>query len=56
MADRLLAATSGADQRRPGSGKTTLGEVLPARLHLLHLNRDAIYDGLRLTVELGAPE
>lgn len=35
----------------PGAGKTTLARLLAARLRLPHLNRDAIFWGLRWTAQ-----
>ena len=47
----LLVLVSGA----PGSGKTSLAAALAARLDVLHVNRDAVLNGLRLTIDRGAP-
>ena len=48
----LLVLISGA----PGSGKTTLGAALASRLRIQHIDRDYIANGLRLSVQLGAPQ
>src|SRR5688572_24600694 len=47
----LLVFVSGA----PGAGKTTLAARLADELGILHVNRDAINNGLRLTIDRGAP-
>lgn len=47
----LLVLISGA----PGSGKTTLGALIAQRLRIQHIDRDFVANGLRLTVQLGAP-
>lgn len=47
----LLVLVSGA----PGAGKTSLASALADRLGVLHVNRDAVNNGLRLTVDRGAP-
>jgi predicted kinase len=47
----LLVLVTGA----PGAGKTTLAAALADRLGIPHLNRDAINNGLRLTIDRGAP-
>ena len=49
----LLVLVSGA----PGSGKTTLAREFAARLDVLHLERDALWDGLRFSASRsdGAP-
>jgi predicted kinase len=47
----LLVLVTGA----PGSGKTTLASAIAERLDLVHVNRDAILNGLRLTVDRGGP-
>ena len=47
----LLVYVSGA----PGAGKTTLAAELARRLGVVHLNRDDVLNGLRLTVARGAP-
>lgn len=47
----LLVLVSGA----PGSGKTTFGAALAQRLRIQHIDRDFIANGLRLTVQRGAP-
>jgi predicted kinase len=47
----LLVLVSGA----PGAGKTSLAAALAARLGVLHINRDAVNNGLRLTIDRGAP-
>jgi predicted kinase len=47
----LLVLVSGA----PGSGKTSLAAALADRLGVLHINRDAVLNGLRLTIDRGAP-
>jgi predicted kinase len=39
----------------PGAGKTSLAAALADRLGILHINRDAVNNGLRLTVDRGAP-
>jgi predicted kinase len=47
----LLVLISGA----PGSGKTTLGSLIATRWRIQHIDRDFVANGLRLTVQLGAP-
>ena len=47
----LLVLVSGA----PGSGKTTLGAKLAGAFRLTHIDRDFVANGLRMTVERGAP-
>jgi predicted kinase len=47
----VLVLVSGA----PGSGKTTFGAALAKRLRIQHVDRDFVANGLRLTVERGAP-
>jgi predicted kinase len=47
----LLVLVTGA----PGAGKTTLAVKLADRLDVVHINRDAVNNGLRLTVDRGAP-
>lgn len=47
----LLVLVSGA----PGSGKTTLAARIAAAFRILHIDRDFVANGLRLTVERGAP-
>jgi predicted kinase len=47
----LLVFVTGA----PGAGKTTLAAALAERLGVSHLNRDNVLNGLRLTVDRGAP-
>ena len=47
----LLVLVSGA----PGAGKTSLAAAVADRLGVLHINRDAVNNGLRLTVDRGAP-
>ena len=47
----LLVLVSGA----PGSGKTTFGAALAKRLRVQHIDRDFVANGLRHTVERGAP-
>jgi predicted kinase len=47
----LLVLVSGA----PGAGKTSLAAALADRLGVLHVNRDAVNNGLRLTIDRGAP-
>lgn len=47
----LLVLISGA----PGSGKTSLAAALADRLGIVHINRDAVNNGLRLTIDRGAP-
>jgi predicted kinase len=48
----LLVLISGA----PGSGKTTLGTRLADELAVVHLDRDWVANGLRLTIARGAPK
>lgn len=43
----LLILVSGA----PGSGKTTLAEKIARRLYLPHINRDALFWGMRFTAD-----
>ena len=47
----LLVLVSGA----PGAGKTSLAAAVADRLGVLHINRDAVNNGLRLTIDRGAP-
>ena len=47
----LLVLVSGA----PGAGKTLLAAAVADRLGVLHINRDAVNNGLRLTIDRGAP-